>query len=389
MLTQFDMDGIEKIGLVKFDFLGLITLTVIQDAERLISARQPAGEPPFSVSAVPLDDPATFKLLAAGRTAGVFQFESSGMRDTVVKMRPDKLDDLIALNALYRPGPLEAGVVALYLDRRHGKQAVQYRHPVLKEALEPTYGLPVYQEQVMQIAADARRLHAVRSRRPAQGDGQEEGRGHGRPAREVRHGRRREAQGPRRPRRGDLRRDREVRRLRLQQVAQRGVRADRLPHRLAQDAPPGGVHGGAADERGGGHRPDRQVHRRVPRDGAQGAPARRQRLGAQLHRGRGLDPLRARGGEERRRGGDRVDRRGARRARALHVALRLLLPHRPAPGEQARARGAGQVRRARLRGGPPRPDDGGARPGDRGRAGHPARPQRRAGQPVRRRRPAG
>jgi DNA polymerase-3 subunit alpha len=154
LLTQFDMDGIEKIGLVKFDFLGLITLTVIQDAERLISARQPAGEPPFSVSAVPLDDPATFKLLAAGRTAGVFQFESSGMRDTVVKMRPNKLDDLIALNALYRPGPLEAGVIALYLDRRHGKQAVTYRHPVLKEALEPTYGLPVYQEQVMQIAVD-------------------------------------------------------------------------------------------------------------------------------------------------------------------------------------------------------------------------------------------
>ena len=82
------------------------------------------------------------------------------MRDTVVKMRPDKLDDLIALNALYRPGPLKGGVVDLYLDRRHGKQAVQYRHPVLKETLEATYGLPVYQEQVMQIAVDARGLHA-------------------------------------------------------------------------------------------------------------------------------------------------------------------------------------------------------------------------------------
>jgi DNA polymerase-3 subunit alpha len=152
LLTQFDMEGIQEIGLVKFDFLGLITLTVIQDAERLIRARQPAGETPFSVATVPLDDPETFKLLAAGRTAGIFQFESSGMRDTVVKMRPEKLDDLIALNALYRPGPLEAGVVALYLDRRHGKQAVQYRHPVLKESLEATYGLPVYQEQVMQIA---------------------------------------------------------------------------------------------------------------------------------------------------------------------------------------------------------------------------------------------
>ena len=152
-LTQFDMESVQEIGLVKFDFLGLITLTVIQDAERFIRSRQPPGEAPFSVQSVSLDDPATFKLLAGGATAGVFQFESSGMRDTVVKMRPDKLDDLIALNALYRPGPLKGGVVDLYLDRRHGKKAVQYRHPVLKETLEATYGLPVYQEQVMQIAA--------------------------------------------------------------------------------------------------------------------------------------------------------------------------------------------------------------------------------------------
>ncbi len=152
-LTQFDMESVQKIGLVKFDFLGLITLTVIQDAERFIRSRQSPGEPPFSVQDVPLDDPATFKLLASGRTSGIFQFESSGMRDTVVKMRPDKLDDLIALNALYRPGALKAGGVDLYLDRRHGKQAVQYRHPVLKETLEATYGVPVYQEQVMQIAA--------------------------------------------------------------------------------------------------------------------------------------------------------------------------------------------------------------------------------------------
>ena len=120
---------------------------------RLIRAGQPAGEKPFDIADIPLDDPETYKLLASGRTAGVFQFESAGMRDTVVKMRPDKLDDLIALNALYRPGALEAGNVKLYLDRRHGRQAVQYRHPVLKETLEATYGIPVYQEQVMQIAA--------------------------------------------------------------------------------------------------------------------------------------------------------------------------------------------------------------------------------------------
>ncbi|HEY5998229.1 MAG TPA: DNA polymerase III subunit alpha [bacterium] len=151
-LTQFDMGGIEAIGLVKFDFLGLITLTVIQDAVRLIRAGQPPGEKPFDIADIPLDDPATYQLLASGRTAGIFQFESSGMRDTVVRMRPDKLDDLIALNALYRPGALEAGNVTLYLERRSGKQKVQYRHPVLRETLEATYGIPVYQEQVMQIA---------------------------------------------------------------------------------------------------------------------------------------------------------------------------------------------------------------------------------------------
>jgi len=151
-LTQFDMDGIQKIGLVKFDFLGLRTLTVLADAERLIRRRQPAGEEPFSLAAIPLDDPATFRLLASGRAAGVFQFESAGMRDNLVKMRPDKLDDLIALNALYRPGALKAGNVTLYLDRRHGREKVTYRHPVLKETLESTYGIPVYQEQVMQIA---------------------------------------------------------------------------------------------------------------------------------------------------------------------------------------------------------------------------------------------
>jgi DNA polymerase-3 subunit alpha len=125
---------------------------VIEDAERFIRSRQPPGERPFSVQDLPLDDPETYKLLASGRTAGVFQFESSGMRDTVVKMRPDKLDDLIALNALYRPGAIKGGGIPLYLDRRHGKQTVQYRHPVLKETLESTYGVPVYQEQVMQIA---------------------------------------------------------------------------------------------------------------------------------------------------------------------------------------------------------------------------------------------
>ena len=152
VLTQFAMGDISEIGLVKFDFLGLRTLTVLHEATALIRASQAPREVPFDLAAIPLDDPAVYRSLSTGSTTGVFQLESSGMRDTVVKLRPEKFDDLIALLALYRPGPLDSGMVATYLDRRHGREKVTYRHPALKEALEPTHGVPVYQEQVMQIA---------------------------------------------------------------------------------------------------------------------------------------------------------------------------------------------------------------------------------------------
>ena len=152
VLTQFAMGDIEKIGLVKFDFLGLRTLTVLHDAVAHIRRAQPSAAEPFELGSIPLDDAEVFTSLASGATTGVFQLESSGMRDTVVKLRPDKFDDLIALLALYRPGPLDSGMVATYLARRHGREKVTYRHPVLKELLEPTQGVPIYQEQIMQIA---------------------------------------------------------------------------------------------------------------------------------------------------------------------------------------------------------------------------------------------
>jgi DNA polymerase-3 subunit alpha len=148
VMTQYDMRCVEKIGLIKFDFLGLKTLTVIADAERAIRAR----EPDFSVEAVPLDDPATYDLLCRGDTEGVFQVESSGMTDLVVKLRPRSFKELIPLVALYRPGPLNSGMVEDYVNRKHGITKVDYLLPELEEITAETLGVIVYQDQVLQIA---------------------------------------------------------------------------------------------------------------------------------------------------------------------------------------------------------------------------------------------
>ena len=154
--TQFDMKGVEKIGLVKFDFLGLRNLTVIQKAENMINqrlAKAPlARTEPFSVNRVPLDDARTFELLGRGETAGIFQLESSGMRDIVIKMKPGVFEDLIALVALYRPGPLGSGMVDDFIKRKKGSTKITYELPQLEPILKDTYGVIVYQEQVMQIS---------------------------------------------------------------------------------------------------------------------------------------------------------------------------------------------------------------------------------------------
>jgi len=153
IVTQFDKDDVEAIGLVKFDFLGLRTLTIIDWAVKAINARQvAAGEPELEILALPLDDKPTYKLLSRGLTTAVFQFESRGMKDYIRKLEPDCFEDLIALAALYRPGPLGAGMVDDFIDRRHGRAEVSYPHPLVEPILKPTYGVIVYQEQVMQIA---------------------------------------------------------------------------------------------------------------------------------------------------------------------------------------------------------------------------------------------
>ena len=154
--TQFDMKGVEKIGLVKFDFLGLRNLTVIRKAEDLINQRLQKAplehSDPFSVSRLPFDDVKTYELLGRGETAGVFQLESSGMRDIVMKMKPNVFEDLIALVALYRPGPLGSGMVDDFIKRKKGTTRITYELPQLEPILKDTYGVIVYQEQVMQIA---------------------------------------------------------------------------------------------------------------------------------------------------------------------------------------------------------------------------------------------
>jgi len=148
IVTQFDMRVVEKMGLVKMDFLGLRTLTVIDDAVK--SAKMVDGVD-IDIDAIPFDDPEVFRLFQEGRTKGVFQFESGGMVDLLRKARPTQFEDLAALNALYRPGALDAGMVDEYVKRKNGK-AVKYLVPAMKEVLEETYGVIVYQEQVMQIA---------------------------------------------------------------------------------------------------------------------------------------------------------------------------------------------------------------------------------------------
>ena len=150
LVTQFDMKGVEKVGLVKFDFLGLRTLTVIDQAVRLIRKSHQAD---FDIHTIPLDDAAVFQLLQAANTAGVFQLESNGMRALMVRLKPTVFEDIIALVALYRPGPMETGMHDDYVRRKHGEAKVEYFLPQMEPILKETYGVILYQEQVMQIAA--------------------------------------------------------------------------------------------------------------------------------------------------------------------------------------------------------------------------------------------
>jgi DNA polymerase-3 subunit alpha len=152
-VTQFDKDDVELVGLVKFDFLGLKTLTIIDRAlNEINSTRKLNNLPAVDINLIPLDDTAAFDLLKACHSTAVFQLESHGMRDLIKRLQPDCFEDLIALVALFRPGPLQSGMVDDFINRKHGRAKVTYLHPLLESILRPTYGVIVYQEQVMQIA---------------------------------------------------------------------------------------------------------------------------------------------------------------------------------------------------------------------------------------------
>ncbi|EOD4150019.1 DNA polymerase III subunit alpha [Vibrio cholerae] len=157
-VTQFDKNDVETAGLVKFDFLGLRTLTIIDWALGLVNPRlKKAGKPPVRIEAIPLDDARSFRNLQYAKTTAVFQLESRGMKELIKRLQPDCFEDIIALVALFRPGPLQSGMVDNFIDRKHGREAISYpdekwQHESLKEILEPTYGIILYQEQVMQIA---------------------------------------------------------------------------------------------------------------------------------------------------------------------------------------------------------------------------------------------
>ncbi|MGI9311139.1 MAG: DNA polymerase III subunit alpha [bacterium] len=164
-VTQLDKDDLESIGLVKFDFLGLRTLTIIDLAVKMINQRRQSDNDNdndndngdndralLDIATVPLSDAATYELIRSGRTIGIFQLESRGMKELILRLQPDQFDDLVALVALFRPGPLQSGMVDDFVARKHGRESIAYPHADLEPILKPTYGVIVYQEQVMQIA---------------------------------------------------------------------------------------------------------------------------------------------------------------------------------------------------------------------------------------------
>jgi DNA polymerase-3 subunit alpha len=153
IVTQYDKDDVEIVGLVKFDFLGLRTLTIIDWAVQAINRQRAiSSEALLDITAIAMDDAITFDLLKACQTTAVFQLESRGMKDLIKRLQPDRFADIVALVALFRPGPLQSGMVDDFIDRKHGRAVVVYPHPDLEPVLEPTYGIILYQEQVMQIA---------------------------------------------------------------------------------------------------------------------------------------------------------------------------------------------------------------------------------------------
>jgi DNA-directed DNA polymerase III PolC len=343
--TQFNMKWVEQAGLVKFDFLGLKTLTVIQNALDLLKRRGVE----IDIGAIPLDDEKTYALYGRADTVAVFQVESSGMRDALRQLQPTCIEDIVALVALYRPGPMEN--IPKYCNVKNGREKRASIHKLIDPILDETQGIIVYQEQVMEIArkmagyslggADLLRRAmgkkiqaAMDAEKPKFLEGAKE--------------RRRRQEG-----RGGLEPSRQVRQLRLQQVARRRLWRGQLPDRLAEGESPGRVHGRGDELRHPPHRQALGLQARGRPAGDRDHAALREPLQRRFRGGGGADPLRAGRAEGRGAGGDAADRGGAGRGRPVPRPVRLRPPRRPQARRQAGAGDAGARRRLRRAAGQP------------------------------------
>ena len=319
-VTQFNWKLVEAAGLVKFDFLGLKTLTVLQKAVELVKRGRGID---VDLLALPLDDPKAFEILAKADTVGVFQLESTGMRESLKRLKPDRFEDIIAMVALYRPGPMDN--IPTYINRKHGEEPIDCLHPLLEPILKETYGVIIYQEQVIQIAQVMGGFTLGQADNLRRAMGKKDKAEHGQGAGALR--RRRRAEGrAEEGRRLHLRAGRQVRRLRLQQIARRRLRAGQLSHGLHEGELPRGVPRRLHDARHEQHRQAGAVRLRGAPQRHRGAAAVRQRLRGRFPR-RAVEgsrqarrhPLFARRPEEHRR---RRRRHGRRRARPTRAASR-------------------------------------------------------------------
>ncbi len=327
-VTQFNMKWVEPAGLVKFDFLGLKTLTVLDVAVKLLKQRGIDVD----LATLPIDDAKSYQMLAKGDVVGVFQVESQGMRRALVDMRPDRFEDIIALVALYRPGPMAN--IPTYCARKHGDEEPEYLHPILEPILKETFGVIIYQEQVMQIAqvmagyslGDADLLRRAMGKKiRAEMEKQRAIFVDGAVKNSV----------PKGQARDDLRTARKIRRLRLQQEPCRRLRARVLSHRLHEGALSGRVPRGFDDARPQQHRQAQRIPCRgaAPRD--QGRAALDQPLRPDFRGCRRDHLLRIGGPEGRRPAGHRTDRGRAHQGWAVYVAGRFRRAGEPAGDQQA------------------------------------------------------
>ena len=340
-ITQFNWKLVEAAGLVKFDFLGLKTLTVLKKAVDLIKRGRGID---IDLAKLPLDDKASYEMLARADTVGVFQLEGTGMRDSLKRLKPDRFEDIIAMVALYRPGPMDN--IPTYINRKHGEEPVDCLHPMLEPILKETYGVIIYQEQVMQIAQVLAGFSLGEADLLRRAMGKKD-------KREMAKQKNRFVDGAMKNKvepagRGvHLRAGRQVRGLRLQQEPRRRLRRRQLSHGLSQGQLPRGVSGRVDDARHGQHRQARHVHGGGAEVGHRSPASLHQCVGGGLPGQRQDHPLLARRAQEYRRAGGGRPGGGARRTWPLQGPRRFRRPLQHQNAQQARA--GDTRRRGRLR----------------------------------------